>query len=194
MPPQRSKHSKVTRLKMSRAHSARFAEQEQPATKECSKCGLVKPREDFPRRKSIRLDGSISILRTSPCKACIKKRWEAWWAKKEAEGIAQELKRKYRSQRKRHKPNAQVPSRKTKESIPKLPYRVPVEPLARILERELEVRSLSRIAEVTGVSADSLGVYKARRRQFLNLCTADKILTGLGMPEELDFLYLEGPH
>lgn len=186
MPPRGAKHTLQARLKLSRSHQARWAERNLPNEKECHKCGKVSDYQDFPRRKSTRADGSILVSRCSPCKVCQKENWEAFWARKEAEGTAEELNREYRSRR---KPKPRVLRRKKPPSPPKLPYRMPVEPIAKVLDRELERHSLAEIAAATRVPVGTLSVYKRRRRQFLNFHNVDKILTGLGKPEELHFLY-----
>lgn len=188
MPPKGSKHTLEARLKLSRSHQARWAEKSPPGEKECRKCHKVKDEEDFPRRKSTRADGSILILRCSPCKECQKENWVVFWARKAAEGTAEELDREYRSRR---KPRPKVPRKQKPAPPPKLPYRVPVEPIARLLEKELEHHSLADIAVVTGVPEGTLSALKRRRRQRLNFCNVDKILTGLGKSEELSFLYPE---
>lgn len=190
MPPKGTKHSFASRQKMSESTLRHFAERQNgDGEKECTKCGHSKPLEDFPRRKYQLLDGTVRLTRQARCQACQTEYQGIWWARKEAEGVADELKQTYRSRRKRppYKPR---PARKAKKPKPKR-VELPVGPIAEILERELEQNDQTRIAEATGISVTCLYTIRKRKKATVGLATVDAILTGLGLPEEMHFLYPE---
>lgn len=195
-----------TKAKISAAQVARFLAKvenppDQPESKQCSTCHEWKSLAAYYQKKYYRPKSDVTVFYPEqPCKPCRAKHDKLRRDRLKAEGKLE--KKKYVSNargRRRHRERLTARRRAEgrKPRVFKKPrpregtydHRLPSGPIKLTLERELETRSITEISEATGVSQRRLHGILHGEFPKTSLKNVDKILHGLGMPEEFHILY-----
>lgn len=199
----------ITAGLIKRHRRAREARLEEPTHKPCAKCGKVKPVAAFsPQRQKLKT-GEISVRPKSRCKDCCNEDRRDERKRRRGEGVDLAARQRiYEARRDRKKLRAYqrewAAAKRREEGVPErgpsLKYRrrpkdngraglLETEPLARFLEPLLKDQGPARIAEQTGIAERRLFAISNRETKSVTLETADRVLVGLGCPEQLPILY-----
>jgi hypothetical protein len=188
----------------------------EPTVKRCPGCGGTKPRSEYYWRKVKLKTGPIERIEAR-CKVCIRAQQQAKRAQQRAEGVdLKRLEQGYRQKyladpdkkrraherrrewaaTKRRREGRPVRGSRAGAQMAQTGDRLPVEPIAQLLEGEIESLLLNGsaqrvIAERTQIGEKRIYDILRRNQAGVSLSTVDALLTGLGLPHELHVLYPE---
>lgn len=207
-PEVRAKISDAQRARHRRVLEERTVE---PEFKRCSKCREIKPVASFTtvRRK---LKCGLTVVRPLPsCKRCKADEVAARRQREREEGIdVAARQRRYYATRDKTKARAYARewgrAKRREEGRPERgPYRrkdgrkdasddaktvrMPTAPLAALLEAAVQERGYPAIEAATGLHARRLSSVLRCEYPTVTLRVIDKVLTGLGCPEQMPILY-----
>lgn len=205
--PHGYKVTEATKKKIGEAQVARFLERvenppERPSTKQCSVCLTVKPIAAFYQKKKYRPVSEVTVFYpTQPCKRCKAAQDKARLERLAAEGKSRKRKKPESTAHSRRVNRERLTARRRKlgmkprnftkpherETTPT--HRLPAAPIKKLLERELETRTIRAISQATGIGERRINGIVRDEHSTLRLETVDDLLHGLGMPEEMQFLY-----
>jgi len=202
------KQTEATKRKISEAQIRNFQERKPPPPleeKPCSKCRVVKPLAEFPRRTE-RHKSVITKGFDSWCKQCHRKRMKERERRVKAEGRTSEIRETQRQWRQRNRERVlqrkreNEAARRRKQGKPPAPRKrkgpasrtegLPITPIREFIEYEISTgRGITTIEAATGVDHRKLSGILREEYPRVTLDLIDRILVGLGCPEELHFLY-----
>lgn len=210
MAKQSRSHSRATREKISakkreQHRRAREAIAEQPTHKRCSKCGVVKPVEEFYTKKRTLKSGFVYIYPAPPCKECERARVKASTEKAIREGRRAEIyerqRRVEKTARRRRQRREWAAAKRRREGRPaKGSYNgsngydlVPSEPFREfLLERLASGETKAEIETASGVPERRLFDVERGISDRVALRVVDAVLVGLGCPGLLNEMYPPG--
>lgn len=173
--------------------------------KRCTKCEKVKPVADFPIRRQKLKCGLIHVRPEASCRKCLSEKDKAWRERKKAEGVdlnarQREWKKKNtpaQKERRRIRERERQAIKRRKEGIPPRNFKkkrsqfdgpnYPAAPLREFLEQRGE--SNRAIADAAKMHERRIFALMVGEVSTITLSTLDRILLGLGCPEELHRLY-----
>lgn len=202
--------SAETKRKIGEAAIQRFKEREPLRVleeKPCSKCRKVKPLSEFGLKKYTH-KSVVTVSPDSWCKQCHRDRSKARAKKLKEEGRTEEVREQQRQWRERNreryleqKRENEAARRRKQGGQPrnfakgrKGPSHwnegLPVTPIREFLEHEISNgRGVNTIEAATGVDHRRIGGILKEEYPHVTLDVVDRLLVGLGCPEELHFLY-----
>lgn len=199
---QRKKVSEGKRRQLRKAYEARKPENE-PTEKRCSRCGINKPMARFRIYKRKRKSGYTTVAPRSQCRHCEEEIFDKWRAERKADGTwpgyEKRKQEKIRATGKRREYQREWAAAKRRQmGIKGNGHRpkngkveVPVGPIKAFLAKEMESRDRQAIIAASGLPERRLYSIEQGECKHVFLATVDALLTGLGCPEEMHFLYPE---
>lgn len=180
-----------------------LADSPEPDQKRCSSCGAWKPLGDFYLRKHRTKFGGVSVFPHSECRACEIARHRRYKERKKAEGVWEEMRARHEAnldkEKRRIRERERKAAKRREEGAPirrQTPALIeskhagyPAAPLAAFLREEVDARTLPAVAAAVGMAQRQITGLLRCEHETITLATIDKILTGLGCPEEIHFLY-----
>lgn len=204
----RAMREKLSRLAIERHRRNISLRKGDPEFKRCNRCSKRKPLDEFYKFKRKLASGETAVYPQSSCKRCdIEIRTRNWQRLKDEGFDVAALKRRYEAnedqerRRQRWKENYAIwrsrhggtgPTRNSKRLHAMKGLKLPIEPIALLLEREESERDRTLIAEQTGVGERRIYGIVKRETATVSLSVIDQLLTGLGLSHELPVLYPEG--
>lgn len=179
----------------------------EPTHKLCTKCRLMKPIHLFTMRKRTLASGEVRQYPAGECKKCASERAAEHREKLAEEGKLREREREYNSRRDpeqvREYNRVYQAEQRRKEGVPvRGPWKkyrqenrggelIDVTPLAEFLEEQVHRHGRSAVCLAIGLSKRRLFDIIERTYPTIELQNADRLLIGLGYPEQLAILYPE---
>lgn len=201
-PAERERLSEAQRARRRREREAIVA---QPEFKVCAKCGgAPKPVDAFYYKRRKLKSGGELLYPDSRCKECRKAERKEHYQKLVQELGTAEINRRKRSNvqwLRTYRRERSTIERRERGVAPRnfsAPRKregsrngLPSGPLAEFLKTEAASRSVPTIAAAVGVDASRIESLMDEEFSTVTLAVVDKVLHGLGCPEEIHFLYPE---
>lgn len=180
-----------------------LAEVPNPDKRRCTRCGAWKPLDGFYTRKHKTKFGGVVVFPRSECRSCEIARHRRYKERKKAEGVWEEMRAQHEAKLDKEKRRVRERERKaakrreegapirgqTPALIESKHHGYSAAPLADFLRKEVDARTLPSVAAATGMAQRQITGLLRCEHETITLATIDKILTGLGCPEEIHFLY-----